>query len=483
MSRQTGLHTSVSRRSFMAASATAATLLLPRELTAASGNSLNNSRTLGQVDTASPEGWRMWHLETAASLRPSAPGAATQAEIDEIVAIQAQATPEAAEAPDPVAMWGTVPASLSWSKLAAELFTEFKIGPGLPQSRTLAILYTAMHDASIAAWDAQLAHSRPGPAATDSRIVPALGVVVDQPSFPSEHAAVAGAAAAVFAYVFVDAEAGRFDQLAIDAAESRMAAGAAFRSDIDAGLDMGKTVAEMAIARARDDGSDATWDPATKPSGPGVWQPTPPMFVDPPGSPMGGSRTPWVMSSGDQFRPAPPPEYGSEAWQAELAQVQHIVANRDFEQNRAAVWWGTSSANLHVSEWAQDLIVRSGTSSPLAAKILADVHVAVDDALIGCWDGKFAYWTSRPITEDPTLVTSVPSPPYPAYPGGYATVVGSGSTVIGHYFPEASVDLEERAWEATCSRLWAGIHYGIDNDAGLLLGRRVGRLIAALDTA
>ena len=198
---------------------------------------------------------------------------------------------------------------------------------------------------------------------------------------------------------------------------------------------------------------------------------------------MNGLRTPWILTSSDQFRPPPPPEYGSAAWKAELAQVQNIVANRNFEQNRAAVWWGTSSANLHITTWAQELISRAGTPFPLAGKILADVHVAVDDALIACWDGKFAYWTSRPITEDESLVTSVPTPPYPTYPGGYGTVVGAGTTVIGHYFPDASVDLEERAWEATCSRLWAGIHYGIDNDAALLLGRRVGRLISALDSA
>jgi len=54
---------------------------------------------------------------------------------------------------------------------------------------------------------------------------------------------------------------------------------------------------------------------------------------------------------------------------------------------------------------------------------------------------------------------------------------------MGHYFPDVSVDMDQRAWEASCSRLWAGIHYGIDNDAGLLLGWRVGQLVAALDSA
>ncbi len=61
-----------------------------------------------------------------------------------------------------------------------------------------------------------------------------------QPSFPSEHAAVAGAAATVLAYLLPDAAAGRFDALATEAAESRIAAGAAFRSDVEAGLALGR---------------------------------------------------------------------------------------------------------------------------------------------------------------------------------------------------------------------------------------------------
>jgi membrane-associated phospholipid phosphatase len=418
----------------------------------------------------------MWLLGSPEELRPAAPGAPTQAEIDEVVQVQADATPETGEM---VRKWGTGPANFPWTNLSFEFYTEFGTAPGIPQSRFMAILQTAMHDAAIAAWDARLALARPGPAATDDRIVPAAGVNPEQASFPSEHAAVAGAAAAVLAYLLPDAEAGRFDALAIEAGESRIAAGAAFRSDIDAGLAIGQAVGELAVARAMDDGSDAEWDPSTRPTGPGTWQPTPPMFVDPPLFPLGGTRKTWVMTSSDQYRPIPPPEHGSPIWQSELEAVQDAAANRTFEMERAAVWWGTSSPVVHYTTWSQQLISRAGLGLPQAAQILADVNVAIDDALIGVWDGKFFYWYSRPITEDPEIVTAVPTPPYPAYPGGYSAVVGAASTVVGHNFPEAAVEMEKRAWEAACSRLWAGIHYPMDNDAGLALGRQVGRLVNA----
>jgi hypothetical protein len=162
----------------------------------------------------------MWYLPSADSQRPAAPGAVSQAEIDEVIQAQKTITPEMTAA---VKKWGTGVAVVPWSNVAVALFAEFALGGGFPQSRIMAPLHTAMHDAAIAAWDAQLAHARPGPAATDSRITPAAGVNPEQSSFPSEHAAVAGAAATVLTYRVEGAAPGRFDELATAAAESLLA--------------------------------------------------------------------------------------------------------------------------------------------------------------------------------------------------------------------------------------------------------------------
>jgi len=459
----------------------AATLAAPA-IAAAHGNGRVAQSVLAYQEAspvaASSDGWRMWYLASADAARPAAPGSATQAEIDEVIQAQAEITPEMTGS---VRLWGTGLAIYPWSAVVATLFTEFAVPGGLAQSKILATLHTTMHDAAVAALDAQQAHARPGPAATDSRIVPAAGVNPEQPSFPSAHAAVAGAAAVVLTFLFPDAQPGRFDDMATAAAESRIAAGASFRSDVDAGMAMGRTVGDLAVAYSIEANDVAEWDPSTMPSGPGYWQPTPPAMIETPYQPLAGNRTPWVLESGDQFRPPPPPEHGSAAWKAELETVQELTANRTFEQQRGAVWWGTTSPALLFERWTMELIALTGSSLPEAARIHADVHAAIDDALIAVWDGKFTYWTSRPITEDPELVTALPTPPYPAYPGGYAAVMGAGSVVLGHYFPGASVDMEVRAWEGACSRLWAGIHYPMDNDAGLIIGRQVGRAVASLD--
>jgi membrane-associated phospholipid phosphatase len=430
-----------------------------------------------ETTTPSAEGWRMWILESASEVRPEPPGEPTEAEIEEVVQAQAAVSDEQAAA---IRKWsGGGFTTFPWTSAAFPLFPEFSVG-GMPQGRFMSIYSTALHDAEVAAWDAQLAIARPSPAATDERIVPAAGVDPTQPSFPSRHAAVAAAAAAVLAYLLPDAETGRFDAMVTEATESRIAAGAAFRSDIDAGLALGQAVAERAIARAMADGSDQVWDPATRLTGPGTWQPAPPDFIDTPVAPMAGSWKPWVMTSNDQFRPLPPPEHGSPEWQMELETVQHTINNLTFDQRRLAIWWAGMSPLVLFSTWAQELCARAGKTSPEAAQIIADTHVAMDDAVLAVWDAKYTWWTSRPITEDPDLAIPVPTPPYPSYPSGYSTYMGAGATVLGYYFPAASGDLDARAFEAACSRLWAGIHYAFDNDTGLAMGRLVGRLVTSL---
>ncbi|MBA2754606.1 MAG: phosphatase PAP2 family protein [Chloroflexia bacterium] len=470
----------VSRRALMGAGLTgAAVASLPRTASRTAASHVPESRVASrswQEGRGDPANWRTWLLDSADELRPPAPDAPSQTEIDEVVEAQADPSDETAAA---IKRWGSGPAVIPWSVLARELSAEFSIS-GMPQNRFMAIYHTALHDAVIAAWDAQVAHDRPSPGATSDEITPSDGVNPERSSFPSEHAAVAGAAATVLAYLIPDATSGRFDALATEAAESRIAAGAAFRGDVEVGLALGQAIGEKAVARAKDDGAGAEWDPSTMPTGPGFWQPTPPGFVETPFAPLAGAQQTWVMTSGDQFRPAPPPDYGSEAWKSELETVQEIAANRSFEQERAAVWWGTNSPAGLSNGWTHELILRDGLDSPHAARILADVHVAIADSSIAVWDAKYTWWTARPITEDPNLKTVLTNPPYPSYPSGYSGVMGAATTVIGYYFPETVDDMAARAWEAAASRGWAGIHYVIDDDIGLLMGRQVGRLVCSL---
>ena len=94
---------------------------------------------------------------------------------------------------------------------------------GFGQYRLVTLLSVAMYDATVAAWDSKYAHNRPRPSELDPSIGPLIATP-RSPSYPSEHAVVAGAAAAVLAYV-IPQDAQLFTDKAEEAARSRVAAG------------------------------------------------------------------------------------------------------------------------------------------------------------------------------------------------------------------------------------------------------------------
>ena len=113
------------------------------------------------------------------------------------------------------------------------------------RGRARALLDVTIHDALIAAWDSKLAHRRPRPDELDGRLDPEV-VVPAVPSYPSEHAVVAGAAAGILAWIF-PRHAHPLSVAAEEAAWSRVAAGAAFPSDARAGLSLGRAVARRVM--------------------------------------------------------------------------------------------------------------------------------------------------------------------------------------------------------------------------------------------
>jgi membrane-associated phospholipid phosphatase len=427
--------------------------------------------------TSSPAHWRPWLLSRSDELRPVAPAAPSPAELSELITLQRTRSAATSAA---VARWDDPAVVLPWTQVALDLIRMHPPSP-VRAARALALLHVAMADALVATWDAREAFPREAPAIMDTAVVPLGSTPASSWSFPSEHAAVAAAAGSVLAYLFPEESADGMNGLAEEAASSRLVAGRAFRSDIDAGQAIGRAVGERAIARGKADGSDASWDGSGRLTGEGFWQPTPPGFFQQPIDPLAGTWQPWVVARGDQYRPPPPPAFRSPAWAAELAGVQEAVARRTPEQEETVrSWSGTPGTVTPAGLWievARDLIVRDGLDAPHAARVLALTSVAMADSFICCWDAKYTYWTARPITADPSLDVLIPSPPFPSYTSGHATASTAAATVLGHLFPADAAELAAQAEEATTSRLWTGIHFPIDCEMGALGGSMIGRLV------
>lgn len=415
--------------------------------------------------------WQTWVVTDIAAVRPPAPPdqAATQAELkalQDAVAGRDDATLQQ------IAYWDAGAPSYRWIEIA---FAQNRATPNSAPRvlRMMTLLNVAIYDAMVAAWDAKYTYNRARPAA----LAPGLAVLTqhtNSPSYPSEHAVAAGAAATILGYVYPDLAQSFLDK-AQAAAASRVAAGANFPSDVTAGLELGQAVAQQVIARAQVDDALPAWD-GVIPTGPGYWTGEKPV------EPNAAKWQPWLLAANDELRSAPPPAYDSPQVVADLAEVKTIT--RTWQINQMVAGWQLplsafeswyTFASLRLFEQRQD-------DNPVrAARLYALMSVATYDAIIACWDAKYTYWTARPFQLDPTLTTIFPTPNYPSYPSGHASVTTAMVEVLANQFPADAEMLRVRAAEAYESRIQAGIHFRYDMVAAKQIGMAVAEKVNAWD--
>jgi hypothetical protein len=179
-----------------------------------------------QEASSDPTTWRTWLLDAVDEVRPPAPAEPASTEMDKLLDYQSRRSDETAAT---VAHWGSGPAVIPWELVGVDLADEFGLS-GPRTARSQALLRTALYDTVLATLDAQGAYAREAPSVANPSLTPMDGVATDGSSFPSLHAALAGAAGPVLTYLFPDAEPGRFDALAEEAATSRLWAGRTTRA-------------------------------------------------------------------------------------------------------------------------------------------------------------------------------------------------------------------------------------------------------------
>jgi membrane-associated phospholipid phosphatase len=359
-----------------------------------------------------------------------------------------------------------------WNELAVEaLLDEFVTLP--MAARHLALLHAAIDDAVAAAAADKQVYRRARPREADPSLVTAFPTP-KSPSYPSDHAAAASAAAEVLAYLF-PSRAQAFAALAEEASRSRLLAGVEFPSDIAAGRDIGKKVAAAAIARGKADGSDAKWT-GSVPQGPGKWPGVNPI------APMAGTWRTWVLLRPDEFRPSPPPASDSDKTKTDLAELKAF--KRTPKTSHRAVYWevfGGARAHALWNDMARMKLLEQGDASDTStsARALATLNIAFADAAIACWDAKYAYWYIRPSQLDTEVKPLFAPPNHPSYPAAHGCLSTAAATVLATLFPADRERLLAHGKEAAEARIWAGIHYRFDIDAGQDLGRKVAEKVLA----
>ncbi len=101
--------------------------------------------------------------------------------------------------------------------------------------------------------------------------------------------------------------------------------------------------------------------------------------------------------------------------------------------------------------------------------------MAIADAFNACWKGKYTYWTARPSMRDPSIDPVIPNPNFPSYPSGHSSLGGAAAAVLSYFYPRQANVITQQAIEDRDSRIWAGVHFPVDDQNGYDMGYQIGQ--------
>lgn len=124
------------------------------------------------------------------------------------------------------------------------------------------------------------------------------------------------------------------------------------------------------------------------------------------------------------------------------------------------------------------LMIAAGVCGDLRARCLplaticATVSVVVAAAASGLL--KELFDRLRPALADPTFAAAVSTPATPSFPSGHAATAFAAAAAVGALHPRLRWPLFAVAALVGLSRVYLGVHYGLDVLAGATLGTAVG---------
>jgi len=303
-------------------------------------------------------------------------------------------------------------------------------------------------------------------------------------------------------------------------------------ASVKKGIVCGHDVATAIWAWRSADGFNTPLPPFVGVAAPGQWRSTP---TDPyPGTPQPmaslpyATMTTWVVPDHAFFQILPgPPALGSPQYLRELAETRILGSRtstaRTADQTEGAWLWAQGTAPYLWNTVARQLIAarsedsghdwdrndwwrdesehRRGDGDGLleTARILAKLHVAMADAVIGCWDQKIKYNFWRPITaireggDDPAWTPLFATPAHQDYPSGHSCVSGAATTILADEFGDRTRFMltsdvllgvtrtfrrfSDALDDVKNARIVAGIHFRTACDDGTVLGHAVAQYI------
>jgi hypothetical protein len=284
------------------------------------------------------------------------------------------------------------------------------------------------------------------------------------------------------------------------------------------GIVVGQDAANAILALRNSDHATTlvTYTPGTAP---GDWQPTPnPIPFDPPVAadhlsaalPGWGHVTPFVLRRSTQFEPEGPPRLTGKRYARDYNEVKAIGDKnstvRTAEQTSIARFWYENSP-AGWSRIAQGVAKSRGLDSWDTARLLALINLAMADGYIAGFETKYDFNFWRPVTAiragetdgndatdaDPAWSSLLNTPAIPDYTSTHSVVGGAAAEVLRRFFhgddvpftttsgvPFAGLtrsftSFSQAAAENGESRIYAGIHFRSAVEDGIEEGKKIGR--------
>jgi hypothetical protein len=280
----------------------------------------------------------------------------------------------------------------------------------------------------------------------------------------------------------------------------------------DDGIAVGEAAAAAMIEARANDGSAPAEFYLPSSANPDEWQTTP-------GCPATGgillhwrNVTPFGIESSDQFRSDPPPALTSNKYTKDYNEVKEVgelnSIGRPQDRSDVARYFATA-VPVHI--WSQ-AITQASTAQRKSlsenARAFALLMMAISDGAISTFDTKYDYLFWRPITAirvadadgnprtapDVAWTSFITAPCFPSYPSAHATRSGAGRVIAEKIFGKDGHDItlshpgipdvtlhytnfSQITDDIDDARVYGGIHFSFDQEAGARQGRRVGSYV------
>ena len=221
---------------------------------------------------------------------------------------------------------------------------------------------------------------------------------------------------------------------------------------------------------------------------------------------------PFGVSSVRDFLLAPPPALATEKYADTYNEVMRVGSlnstARPADRANVALFYAVTSPSQVFNQAARQVATEKGRSLAENAHDLALINMAISDSIVAAFFNKYHYNFWRPETAihagnadgnpetegDPSWVPFITTPCFPSYPSNHGTSANSAAEVMRHLYGEGGhtitltnpvvptivlpyTSFDEITDDISDARVYGGIHFRTDQDAGAKLGRAVGAAV------